>query len=251
MRIGIICAMEEEVGMLAEFIPERTVISRGMRDYYTGSLWGIPVVLVYSRMGKVAAAATTTNMILEFDIAEIIFIGVAGSSSENINIGDIVIGKSLYQHDLDASPIFRKHEIPLLQKTYIDTSEIKREVFADICQQFTQRIEDHIHKNVLKDFNIISPKAVTGDIASGDRFISGKEELKNIKDSLPSVLCVEMEGAAVGQVCYEYNVPFSVIRIISDTADENAHIDFRKFINKIANIYSFEILKRYLISYLK
>ena len=104
---------------------------------------------------------------------------------------------------------------------------------------------------MLKDFNIISPKAVTGDIASGDRFISGKVELKNIKDSLPSVLCVEMEGAAVGQVCYEYNVPFSVIRIISDTADENAHIDFRKFIDKIANIYSFEILKRYLISYLK
>ncbi|MGE5356808.1 MAG: 5'-methylthioadenosine/adenosylhomocysteine nucleosidase [Deltaproteobacteria bacterium] len=245
MRVGIICAMEEEVGMLAEFIPDRTVIRMGMRDYYSGTLWGVPVVLVYSRMGKVAAAATTTNMILEFDIAEIIFIGVAGSSSQNINIGDIVIGKSLYQHDLDASPIFIKHEIPLLQKTYIDTSEIKRKVFADICQQFTQRIEDHIHKNVLKDFNIISPKAVIGDIASGDRFISAKEELQSIKEALPSVLCVEMEGAALGQVCFEYDVPFSVIRIISDTADENAHVDFEKFVEQIASIYSFEILKRY------
>lgn len=245
MRFGIICAMEEEVGMLAEFILDRKVMNRGMRDYYTGSLWGVPVVLVYSRMGKVAAAATATNMVLEFDIDEIIFIGVAGSCSENVNIGDIVVGKSLYQHDLDASPIFRKHEIPLLQKTHINTSEIKRKVFADICQQFTQDIIEHIHKNVLKDFNIISPKAIIGDIASGDRFISAKEELQSIKDALPSVLCVEMEGAAVGQVCYEYNVPFSVIRIISDTADENAHVDFEKFVDQIASIYSFEILKKY------
>jgi adenosylhomocysteine nucleosidase len=245
MKIGIISAMEEEVGMLAEFILDRTVMNRGMRDYYTGSLWGMPVVLVYSRMGKVAAAATATNMVLEFDIDEIIFIGVAGSCSENVNIGDIVVGKSMYQHDLDASPIFRKHEIPLLGKTYIDTSEKIRNVLTDLCRQFTLNITDNIQENVLKNFGIITPKAITGDIASGDRFISAKEELQSIKDALPSVLCVEMEGAAVGQVCYEYNVPFSVIRIISDTADENAHVDFQKFVDEIASIYSFEILKKY------
>ncbi|MBK7096074.1 MAG: hypothetical protein IPH57_13875 [Saprospiraceae bacterium] len=73
MRFGIICAMEEEVGMLAEFILDRKVMNMGMRDYYTGSLWEVPVVLVYSRMGKVSAAATATNMVLEFNIDEIIF----------------------------------------------------------------------------------------------------------------------------------------------------------------------------------
>lgn len=245
MRVGIICAMEEEVGMLAEFIPDRTVIRMGMRDYYSGTLWGVPVVLVYSRMGKVAAAATTTNMILEFDIAEIIFIGVAGSSSQNINIGDIVIGKSLYQHDLDASPIFRKHEIPLLERTFINTDKKAAEEFLIVCSQYTKNINEHFPSEILDAFNIKIPKALIGDIASGDSFVSGRNELKKIKESLPTVMCVEMEGAAVGQVCFEYNIPLSVIRIISDTADENAHVDFQKFIGLVADRYSFEILRMY------
>lgn len=246
-KIGIISAMIEEVGMISEQIEDRKTISKGMRDYYSGILWGIPVVLVYSRMGKVAAAATAVNLIIEHDVTEIVFIGVAGSCSESIKIGDIVIGKNLYQHDLDASPIFRKHEIPLFNKTYIETDEKTRFIFADISNNFIASIKDNIGETILNKFGVISPKTLIGDIASGDQFISGKKQLEKIKNTLPGVLCVEMEGAAVGQVCYEYNIPCSVIRIISDGADENAHIDFQKFVNEIASKYSFEIIRKYLI----
>lgn len=245
-KIGIISAIVEEVGLLSEYINEKKIKSRGMRDYYSGYLWGIPVVLVYSRMGKVAAAATAVNLIVEHDVTEIVFIGVAGSCSENINIGDIVIGKNLYQHDLDASPIFKRHEIPLFNKTYIETDEKTRTKFADISNHFIASIKYNIEDKILNKFGIISPKTIIGDIASGDQFISGSEQLEKIKNDLPTVLCVEMEGAAVGQVCYEYKVPCSVIRIISDSADENAHIDFQKFIDEIASIYSFALVKMYL-----
>jgi len=246
MKIGIISAMIEEVGLLSEYIDDRKTKTSGMRDYLSGSLWGIPAVLVYSRMGKVAAAATAVNLIIEYGVTEIIFIGVAGSCSAKVKIGDIVIGKNLYQHDLDASPIFKNHEIPLLNKTYIETDEKARTVFADISNRFIASINNNIDKKILDKFGITEPEAIIGDIASGNQFISGIAQMKQIKNALPSALCVEMEGAAVAQVCYEYNVPFSVIRVISDSADENAHIDFQRFIDEIASKYSFEIVKMYL-----
>ena len=83
------------------------------------------------------------------------------------------------------------------------------------------------------------------DIASGDQFISTEEQLKPIKKYLPSVACVEMEGAAVAQVCFEYDIPFSIIRTISDKANDNSHIEFQKFAKIIASNYALEIIKNY------
>ena len=251
MKIGIISAIYEEMSLLAEHLQSKTVATRGMRDYYSGILWGIPAVLVFCRIGKVAAAATAANLILEYNVDQIVFIGVAGSCSESVNVGDIVIGEKLYQHDMDASPIFQKYEIPLLEKISISTDEKSRQIFENISQQYLKNISEYVPENILNDFNISNPKAMKGDIASGDRFISKETDLRSIKEDLPSVLCVEMEGGAVAQVCYEYSVPFSVIRIISDSADENAHIDFQEFVDEIASTYSFEILKKYFNNELK
>jgi adenosylhomocysteine nucleosidase len=92
-------------------------------------------------------------------------------------------------------------------------------------------------------FRIDQPKVVEEDIASGDKFFASEEDLATLREELPSVACVEMEGASVAQVCYEHGVPFLIIRTVSDTADEAAPIDFPRFIERVASAYSHGILR--------
>ena len=132
--IGIISAMQEEIQTLLENLQNKTTITKGMRTYHKGLLFNKPVVLVFSRWGKVAAATTTTQLINDFEIDEIIFTGVAGSIQNHINIGDIVIGKNLYQHDMDASPLLEPFEIPLLQKKYFEITISKRKLLQKASQ---------------------------------------------------------------------------------------------------------------------
>ena len=102
-------------------------------------------------------------------------------------------------------------------------------------------VENMVGAEAVKEFNL-NPKLHFGDIASGDQFINSNEKRNEILGLLPDVLCVEMEGAAVAQVCLEFNTPFTVIRTISDTADHNARVDFGKFIVEVANAYSRAII---------
>ena len=243
--IGIISAMHEEMQTLLENLQEPITSTKGMRTYYSGNLFDTDVILVFSRWGKVASATTVTQLINDYDIDEIIFTGVAGAITENLNIGDIVIGKNLYQHDVNASPLFKKFEVPLLNKVYFETSSLHREQLYKATQVFLNSYTNFISLENAHKFNIEQPKTLLGDIASGDQFIPDIAIVKKLSDELPSVSCVEMEGAAVAQVCYEYNIPFSIIRIISDKANDNAHIDFPKFAKEIASHYALGILKEY------
>lgn len=241
--VGIISAMQEEIQALLHELQEVSSTEKGMRTYYTGTLFSKKVVLVFSRWGKVASAATTTQLINDFNVQEIIFTGVAGAIHPQLNIGDIVIGKNLYQHDLNAFPFYEKFEIPILRKKFLETYNAEKlliasNLFLDSYHQFIA-LED------AQLFDIQHPKLVHGDIASGDQFISSLKKIKKLNKALPSAICVEMEGAAVAQVCFEYEVPFSIIRIISDEANENATIDFPKFANSIASKYALGILKNY------
>ncbi|HEY9168468.1 MAG TPA: 5'-methylthioadenosine/adenosylhomocysteine nucleosidase [Lutibacter sp.] len=241
--VGIISAMQEEIQALLHELQDVSTTEKGMRTYYTGTLFGKKVVLVFSRWGKVASAATTTQLINDFDVQEIIFTGVAGAIHPQLSIGDIVIGKNLYQHDLNAFPFYEKFEIPILRKKFLATynSEkllIATNLFLDTYHQFIALEDSQL-------FEIKHPKVVHGDIASGDQFISSLKKIKKLNKAIPSAICVEMEGAAVAQVCFEYEVPFSIIRIISDEANENATIDFPKFANSIASKYALGILKNY------
>jgi len=241
--LGIISAMPEEINLLLSRMIERQESELGMRKYYRGKIFGKDVVLTYSRIGKVAAAATVITMILNYNVEKILFSGVAGSISRNFNIGDVIIAKRLIQHDMDASPIFPKFEIPLLGKSFFETDiELSRKLLQ-AANIFVDNIRRYIPRNLLKKFNIQSIKVSRGDIASGDQFISDKTKHYEIKQSLPSVVCVEMEGAAVAQVCYEYSLPFAVLRTISDNADHNAEIDFNQFLKTIASRYSTGILE--------
>ncbi len=246
MTIGIISAMYEEMQTLLKNLKQPVTITKGMRTYHQGRLFNTDVVLVFSRWGKVASATTATQLINDYtEIGEIIFTGVAGAISKDLNIGDIVIGKHLYQHDVDASPLYKKFEIPLLNKIFFETSAIHRGHLYEASEKFLDSYTDFIAPEKAYSFGIIQAKVILGDIASGDQFINDALSVDKLSHELSSVYCVEMEGAAVAQVCYEYNIPFSIIRIISDKANDNAHIDFPKFAKEIASHYALGILEEY------
>jgi adenosylhomocysteine nucleosidase len=245
MSIGIISAMREEIQALHNHLELRSTVEKGRRTYYQGKMFNQEVVLVFSRWGKVASATTVTQLINDFEIDEIIFTGVAGGLKNKIKIGDIVIGKKLYQHDMDASPLIPKYEIPLLGKRAFQTDLIRTESLYIAAQKFITQIDVYLSREVLNVFQINQPQIHLGDIASGDQFISDKVDRAQIKKGLPEVLCVEMEGAAVAQVCFEYKVPFTIIRTISDNSNDNSHLDFPKFAKEIASEYALGILKNY------
>lgn len=237
--------MQEEIQELLNHIQLKNTVTKGKRTYYQGILFEKEVVLVFSRWGKVAAAVTTTQLINDFKIDELIFTGVAGSVKNNLKIGDIIIGKNLYQHDLDARPLIKQFEIPLLHKNYFSTAESEKLIAA--AENFVLQFNTHIstaHKN---QFQITIPTVYFEDIASGDQFIASNKKKMKINKLLPTVFCVEMEGAAVAQVCYEYKIPFSIIRIISDDASHTAPINFPLFVNAVASHYALGIFKNYFL----
>lgn len=244
MPIGIMSAMHEEIHLLHKQMEVESEVLLGMRTYFVGKLYGKEVVVVFSRWGKVAAASTATALIVQFGVDEIIFSGVAGGLDKRLNIGDIVIGESLIQHDMDATPIFSKFEIPLMDKTYFDSDTNISKRLISAAQKYVA--ENKLDNVLIEEFGLHSPTIYIGNIASGDRFISDNAEIERFRTELPDVLCVEMEGAAVAQICYEYGVPFGIVRTISDSANDDAHIDFIRFVDKVACHYTSGIIEGYL-----
>ncbi len=240
--------MPEEITDVISLLSGCTEKTMGMRTYYSGKINDKEVVIVFSRWGKVAAATTVSALIHEFGITELIFTGVAGAISPKLKIGDIVLGKRFIQHDLDARPLMQQYEVPLLGKTFLESDCIQLKIASKAINSLID--DKHLHQifssELLRKFNIAEPKLFIGDIASGDVFFSTNEQRNALYAQIPSVLCVEMEGAAVAQVCLEYQIPFTIIRTISDTADDNSHVDFPLFIENISNKYSMQIIRNIL-----
>ena len=237
--VGIMGAMEEEITSLKCKLEKTTSETFAKREYTKGILHDVETVLVFSRWGKVAAASTATTLITKYGVNCIIFTGAAGAVSNELNIGDIVIGDELYQHDMNAEPLFKKHEIPLTGitnfKSQLALSENAFRSAKIFASNFHGIFKD---KEMLQRLSIKDPKVVRGKIASGDQFIGSNEKTQAIKAATTDTLAVEMEGGAVAQVCHEHDVPFVVIRTISDKADHGAHIDFPKFVSEIMTRYS-------------
>ncbi len=244
MLLGIMGAMPEEMNKIISAISNKEIIERGSRIYYKGILSGQEVVAVFSRWGKVAAATTATHLILEFKVDRIVFTGVAGGISPDLNIGDIVIGQHLYQHDMDARPLMRRFEIPLTGKTSYEIPRQNIDTMAQAVHNFLKNNKEF--RKLLAEQNILHPKLVIGDIASGDLFISSQAKKHAMLRQLPTVDCAEMEGAAVAQVCDDYEIPLTVIRVISDNANEEAHVSAIGFVNQHAGEYSLSILDQYI-----
>lgn len=243
--IGIMGAMPEEIEGVVDLLTNCQELSKGKRTYYSGQINGIDTVVVFSRWGKVAAATTATTLIHEFQITELLFTGVAGAISSDLKIGDIVLGGRLIQHDMDARPLMKQYEIPLLSQTYFESDSTHLAIASKAINTLIESKSLHsvIGDEELVEFSISQPKLFIGDIASGDQFFSSNEQKHTLNTQLPNILCVEMEGASVAQVCYEYEVSFSIIRTISDVADDKSAIDFPAFIKKISSKYAAEIIK--------
>ena len=230
--------MAEEIDEVKALLTNKTVVKIANREFVVGKINGIACVVAFSKWGKVAATITATLLIQEFGVTDLFFIGTAGAMAEGLKVGDIVISKRLVQHDLDARPIISRFELPLLNRTYVDSDPGLTELAGKAVKNLLNKgVENMVGEEAVKDFNL-APTLYFGDIASGDQFINSVEKRDEILSLLPDVLCVEMEGAAVAQVCLEFNTPFTVIRTISDTADHNARVDFNKFIAEVANAYS-------------
>jgi adenosylhomocysteine nucleosidase len=243
--IGIMGAMPEEVDGIIQLMEDRQEIVLGKRIYHSGTINNVKTVVTFSRWGKVAAAATVSTLILKFGISELIFTGVAGAIHHELKIGDIVIGSSLIQHDMDARPLYSRYEIPLLNISHFACAERNAD---DVAKAIKKAIAESDFRIVFKQgeldkFGITRPSIYTGLIASGDKFFASKYDKEQLLTAQPDVLCVEMEGAAVAQVCYEYDIPFTVVRVISDDSDETAEINFPEFIREISSKYSVLIVQ--------
>lgn len=241
--IGLIGAMPQELEHVVTRIEDLEVSEKGNREYYKGRLNGHRVVAVFSRGGKVAAAITVTTLILEFEVDEVIFTGVAGAVNPDVRVGDIVIATRLIQHDVDPRPLMPRYEIPFLGVTWFETD---KGLVEKARRAATHLLAEEDKSEVRRKFGITSPRVILGDIACGDQFIGSHQAVNQLSADIPSLQCVEMEGAAVAQVCYEYDIPFVVIRSISDNANDDALVDFMAYIDEVANHYSVEIVKRML-----
>ncbi|HSI52550.1 MAG TPA: 5'-methylthioadenosine/adenosylhomocysteine nucleosidase [Ramlibacter sp.] len=225
MKTAIVSAMQEELSSVLALMPDERKQRVAGRDFWAGHLHGQDVVVVLSRIGKVAAATTATALIERFKVDRIVFTGVAGGLAPGVNVGDVVVADSFIQHDLDASPIFPKYEVPLYGASRFATdaaltAELSRAASAALPAA-------HLHQ---------------GLVASGDRFVSTTAESRALQAALPDALAVEMEGAAFAQVCHDYGVPFAAVRTISDRADDEAHGDFLTFIQEVASRHSAAIV---------
>lgn len=252
-KFGILGAMPQEVALMARSMTVHRQTEAGMRTFYEGEWMGQEIVLALSRVGKVSAAVTTMLLIERFQCDHIIFTGVAGGIDLGLKVGDVVIADRLVQHDMDASPLpaFQRFEIPLLGKVYFETPDdlLARTVAAAkgySSGTFVQQVPPEVRQS----FGMTQPAVYQGLVASGDQFLADLGQTAALRAALPEVLCTEMEGAAVAQVCYEMgNIPAAVIRVISDQADHSAVVDFLRFINEIAEHLTGGIVETLLRSY--
>lgn len=226
MTIAIVSAMHEELAAVLALMPDEQRRRAAGRDFWVGHLHGREVVAVLSRIGKVAAATTAAALIERFEVDSIVFTGVAGGLAPGVEVGHVVVADSFLQHDLDASPIFPRYEVPLYGTARFATDV---ELSTRLAEATARALPDTtLHR---------------GLVVSGDRFVATSGESRTLQAALPEALAVEMEGAAIAQVCHDYGVPFAAVRTISDRADDEAHGDFVRFIREVASRHSAAVIE--------
>jgi adenosylhomocysteine nucleosidase len=225
MLTAIVSAMQEELSSVLALMPDEHKQRVAGRDFWAGHLHGHDVVAVLSRIGKVAAATTATVLVERFQVDRIVFTGVAGGLAPGVRVGDVVLADAFLQHDLDASPIFPRYEVPLYGTSRFATD-------AALTALLERAVRSALPGTPLH----------RGLLVSGDRFVATTSESQALQAALPDALAVEMEGAAIAQVCHDYGVPFAAVRTVSDRADDEAHGDFLRFIQEVASRHSAAIV---------
>ena len=241
--IGILAGLESEIrGLVATMAVEQAGRSAGL-DWWSGRIAGRLCVLARCGMGKVAAAAATQRLIDEWQPGILVVCGLAGGLREGLNVGDIVVGERFVQHDLDASPIFQRFEAPGTGLTFFEAAP----ALVDAAAASSEVAAKAVAPSSQEWLPAMSPPSVhRGLIVTGDEFIKDGKRLELLRD-FPDALCVEMEGGAIAQVCFLNDVPFVIVRIISDNSDHDAPVDFTVFAEQIAPAYTVAIVSELLL----
>ena len=211
-KIGIIGAMELEVEELKSRLVGEKVTKKAGMDFHEGFLGGAPVVIVRCGIGKVNAALCVQILADLFEVTHVINTGVAGSLNAKLDIGDILISKDAVHHDMDVSPLgYAPGIVPQMAESYFKADERLIELAMNSCEKVNPDI-----------------RAMKGRVVSGDQFIASKD----VKDRLVSLFhgdCAEMEGASIAHGAYLNQIPFVILRAISDKADDSAQMDYPSF----------------------
>lgn len=210
--LGIIGAMDEEVSKLKEMLDNVTVTKKAGMDFYKGTMDNKEVVIVRSGIGKVNAGICAQLLVDLFNVNAIVNTGIAGSLNDEINIGDIVLSTDTLQHDVDA--VAFGYDVGVIPRMETSVFPADKELIAlakECCDEVLEGI-----------------RTFQGRVVSGDQFISDKAKKNWLTDTFKGY-CTEMEGAAIAHAAYLNEVPFLIIRAISDKADDSASMDYPEF----------------------
>ena len=224
--IGIIAAMVPEIEAVKAAMTEKSLKTVSGIDFVSGKLYGKDAVVAKCGIGKVFAAICAQTMILTYSPEFIINIGVGGTLTDKLTIGDIAISSDVVQHDMDTSPLGD----PVGLVSGINIVHFPA--------------DERLVKGLLKAAESANVRCLSGTIASGDQFIASGERKAFIRDSFSAISC-EMEGAAVGHTCYVNGTPFAVLRAISDSADDSSHMDYGEFV-LLAAERSFKVISEFI-----
>lgn len=206
MKIGIIGAMEKEIEILKNQMTKKSIVNHHGFEFTSGKINSHEIVLLKSGIGKVNAAMSTTLLNDKYPCDFVINIGSAGGFDDQLNIGDIVIGKEIRNYDVDVTAFgYEYGQIPKLP-AYFQSDKSLTSIAESCAMHFTAH------------------KIVKGLIISGDSFMNNLVQINFIKEKFTRILAAEMEACAIAQVCYLFKTPFIIIRSISDSVGKDAHI---------------------------
>jgi len=225
-RTGIIAAMDSELRDMASSLEHERTEKIGGREIHYGHLEGQSVAIVLCGCGKVNAAHSATLLACHAKVSRILLTGVSGGLASGLRVGDIVIGDSFVQHDMDARPLFPLYQIPFEGFSLIEADPDLRHLLSDAGR---------VMLSTKRPPGLEKASLFEGLVVSGDQFLSSSEARERVLAGLPKASCVDMESAAVAQVCRAADLPLGVMRVISDSADGSAHIDFAKFVELSAS----------------
>ena len=243
MTLAIVSALPEEQHGLQHLLQHTRTERFAGRTFTRGRLHGQDVVLALSGIGKVAAATTTTALIAHCGIERLLFTGVAGGVAPGVRVGDVVVAQQFVQHDMDVRPLFARWLVPGYAQPDFGCAPALTAALEQAARSCVQAAQ-HWPLPLLGGHR---PQLHCGRIASGDQFIVSASTSQRIHAELAQagypVLAVEMEGAAIAQVCADYGLPFAAVRTISDRADDSAHVDFPAFVQSVASRYALHIVQ--------
>ncbi len=208
-KIAIMGAMPEEIAPLLKKVENIKKVEYANNAYYQATYKGKELVIAYSKIGKVFSSLTASTLIEKFGCSTLLFSGVAGAINPSLHIGDLIIADKLCQHDLDITIFGHPHGFVPEGAVFVETDIRLREIAKVVAE-----------KNELT--------LIEGTIATGDQFVASNERKEFILSTFKAD-AIEMEGASVATVCDALNVPFFVLRAISDTANDDAGMDFDEF----------------------